>query len=104
MGDIVYLQNKKRKKPQVVNTVRGVPVFRGQLYFEDSVADLDCVGFFTQVAMQLPTKSKQQFLKIFKQMQDFAQLVSKDGTPEMKKAMIEMGFLITGGNTDGSDQ
>lgn len=101
MSDVIDIKTKKEKQPDEEEDNLGMTKylnepFDGWIAYNDPITDLDMVNFFTHVATHLPPNSKSMFLKHFKTMNDFCELVMREGTQAIKQKLIDMGFFIMG--------
>ena len=74
----------------------GLPVFSGDVHFEEIPMEIDFANFLVQVCYQLPERSRFYFLNGMDKMQDLCEYAINSGNAELVHKLCEMGFLNRG--------
>lgn len=70
-----------------------LPVFKGQIQFEEHPSDLDFANELVQTAMQLPERSKRNFLNGLNQLSELSDYAMNSGNTELIDILCKLGFL-----------
>ena len=96
MKNVIDLFTGKSYDQSVEFVAGGLPVFRGNIYFEEHPVQLDFANELVQIAMQLPERSKKSFLDGMDKINDLCEYAVNSGNNELVHKLCELGFLDRG--------
>lgn len=76
--------------------MNGLPVFSGELPYEESATDVDFASFVVHVAYQMPERSKREFLRGLGKIEEICEYAVNSGNYKLVHMLCDLGFLNIG--------
>lgn len=92
MGTVTDIRTRSRIV-QDDAPANGLPVFKGEMQYEESAQDDDFASFVINVAMQMPERSRRNFLSGLEKIDELCTHAQHKGDYRLIRILDELGFI-----------